>query len=130
MKDSQTKIKNFKEALLRLKEALQEPDSNPLKIDGSVQRFEFTYEMCKKTLEAVLLDLGFGVANSPREAIKEAGLQGFVSSLELWDKMRDDRNDTSHEYNKKKAAEICSRIPLYAKEFESVLEKLTTKTDN
>lgn len=122
----ESKIKNFKQALARLTEALNEPSSNPLKVDGCVKRFEFTYETCKKTLEAVLMDLGFFIAGNPREAIKEAGLQGFISNLELWDKMREDRNDTTHEYNTGKAAEIYSRIPTYAKEFEFVLEKLTT----
>jgi len=126
VKFREAKIKNFTEALLRLNQALDEPDSNPLKIDGCVKRFEFTYETCKKTIEAVMMDLGFWMAGNPREALKEAGLQGFISSLELWDKMREDRNDTTHEYNKEKAAEIYSRIPTYAAEFELTLEKLTT----
>jgi nucleotidyltransferase substrate binding protein (TIGR01987 family) len=130
MKHSRTKINNFREAVLRLNEALAEPDSNKLKVDGCVQRFEFTYETCKKILESALLDLGFSIENNPRETIKEAGLQGFITSLELWDKMREDRNDTSHEYNNKKAAEIYSRIPAYAAEFKLVLEKLTTNTNN
>ncbi len=130
MKDSKAKIQNFREAFLRLSEALAEPDSNSLKVDGCIQRFEFTYEMCKKTLETVLLDLGFGVAENPREVIKEAGLQGFISSMEIWDEMREDRNDTSHEYNEEQAKEIYSRIPSYAAEFKLVLEKLTTDTNN
>jgi nucleotidyltransferase substrate binding protein (TIGR01987 family) len=124
MKHYKIKIKNFMEAYLRLEEALAEPDSNKLKVDSCVKRFEFTYEMCKKTLEAVLLDLGVAVTGNPRAVIKESILQGFLSSLELWDKMREDRNDTTHEYNNKKAHEIYSRIPAYSKEFELVLRKL------
>lgn len=129
MKEHEIKIQNFSNALLRLQEAIAEPRSNNLKIDGCIKRFEFTYEACKKALEAVLAELGIIEKDNTRELIRKAGGQGFISGMELWDDIRKDRNDTTHEYDDIKAAEIYSRIPSYAAEFKFVLEKLKKLND-
>lgn len=48
MSDYKIKVQNFSNALIKLKEALAVPSENPLKIDGCIKRFEFTYETAKK----------------------------------------------------------------------------------
>ncbi|MBC8053833.1 MAG: nucleotidyltransferase substrate binding protein [Sphingobacteriaceae bacterium] len=45
------RFQNFEKAFNRLKEALNEPDLNELERNGVVQRFEFTLELCWKTLK-------------------------------------------------------------------------------
>lgn len=95
------KVNYFEQAVTRFKEAMRSPDSNEFKIDVCLKRFEFTYEMCKKTLKIELADLDVK-ANNPREVIKKAAQQGLVSDVGLWDQMREDRNDTAHEYDEKK----------------------------
>lgn len=125
MKELEEKIGNFRNALLRLDEALEASDSNPLKIDACVKRFEFTYEICKKALESALMYQDFRIKSNTREVFRLSGRQKFITGIEIWDEMRDDRNDTSHEYDQKKAAEIYSRIPAYAKEFKFVLDKVS-----
>ncbi len=119
------KTHNFEKALTRLQEALDSPDSNEFKLDVCIKRFEFTYEICKKALEANLREINV-VANNPKEAIKKSGQYGIIRGLEVWDKMRGDRNDTSHEYDEEKALKIYKNIPEYAKEFKFVLDKLNT----
>ena len=47
----------FSKALLRFTEALAEDQSNPLAIDGSIQRFEFCFELGWKLLKKMLMDL-------------------------------------------------------------------------
>ncbi|MBP1968350.1 hypothetical protein J2Z83_000442 [Virgibacillus natechei] len=42
---SMQSLANLEKALGRLEEALNEDDNNSLYIDGTIQRFEFTYEL-------------------------------------------------------------------------------------
>ncbi|MEW6102659.1 MAG: HI0074 family nucleotidyltransferase substrate-binding subunit [bacterium] len=64
--------KQLKDAYERLKEALAIPLSeSPLALDGTIQRFEFTFELCWKTLKAILDDEGT-VCYSPKSCLKEA----------------------------------------------------------
>lgn len=55
MSKLENKLKNFNNAILRLKEAVKEFKQNTLSDvirDGVIQRFEFTYELaCKSTKE-------------------------------------------------------------------------------
>ncbi|MFS8535532.1 MAG: nucleotidyltransferase substrate binding protein [Limnochordales bacterium] len=63
-------------ALGRLDEALREPDTNPLAIDGTIQRFEFAIELLWKTLKRVLEHEGIQT-RTPREALREAYQAGW-----------------------------------------------------
>lgn len=123
MKKLELKIDNFTKALLRLNEALEVMEENKFKPDVCIQRFEFTYEMCWKTLQSALREKGI-MATSPREVIEKANKESLIENMEIWIDMKNSRNDSSHEYNEETAKEIYSRIPQYAKEFEFVLERL------
>lgn len=122
MKHLEVKIANFAKALSRLQSALVRIEDD-VKIDVCIKRFEFTYEVCWKALQSALRELGVIAAN-PRDIFDKANKQELVDNPELWLQMKDDRNDTSHEYDEKKAKEIYARIPDYAKEFELVLKRL------
>ena len=65
------KLKSFANALERLDEALSASDDAEFKIDASVKRFEFTYEIAKKTLLSVLVELGVRETH-PRALLQEA----------------------------------------------------------
>ena len=41
----QQKLNNLGNAIARLREALDEPPENPLLVDETIQRFEFTFEL-------------------------------------------------------------------------------------
>jgi nucleotidyltransferase substrate binding protein (TIGR01987 family) len=122
MKHLEVKIINFTKALNRLKAVLVREEDD-VKIDVCIKRCEFTYELCWKTMQSALRELGI-IASNPRDIFDKASKQELIDNVELWLRMKDDRNDTSHEYDEKKAAEIYSRIAGYAKEFELVLERL------
>jgi hypothetical protein len=51
-----------------LAEALEEPESNPLAIDGTIQRFEFVYELFWKTFKNLLETEGI-TTYTPKEAL-------------------------------------------------------------
>lgn len=75
MSDSKLRqsIANLERALDRLGKALQEPESNPLVVDATIQRFEFSVELFWKALRRLLAAEGEGVdAATPRETLKHA----------------------------------------------------------
>jgi nucleotidyltransferase substrate binding protein (TIGR01987 family) len=54
-------LKNLGAALERLAEALREPETNKLAIDGTIQRFEFVIDLFWKTLKRLLAEEGIQV---------------------------------------------------------------------
>lgn len=69
----EAKLANFRNALQRLKEAVDEfnqPGASEVIHDGVIQRFEFTYELAWKTTKVYLEDLGIVDINSPKAIIK------------------------------------------------------------
>ncbi len=85
-------------ALARLGEALAEPETNPLAIDGTIQRFEFAIELAWKALRRFLIREGV-TTTTPREVLQEAYRAGWLSDEAAWLQMLRDRNQTSHTYN-------------------------------
>lgn len=102
-------IANLRQALDRLQEALNEPTTNALAIDGTIQRFEFVIELYWKTLRR-LLSLHGIQTGTPRDAISEAFRAGWIGNETAWLEMLRDRNETSHIYNENMARRIYARI--------------------
>ncbi|MBU0897496.1 MAG: nucleotidyltransferase substrate binding protein [Candidatus Omnitrophica bacterium] len=101
---------DFNNALERLKEALDEDLSKgTIVIDGSIQRFEFTFELAWKLAKAILDYNGID-ARGPRLTIKEAFKFGLIKDGEGWIEMLEDRNKTSHIYDEKQALIIYNKI--------------------
>ncbi len=107
----------FSTALRRFSEALAEDESNPLAIDGSIQRFEFCFELGWKLLKKMLMSVEGVEALSPKKALQFSYQFGWVEDEEAWLKMLNDRNLTSHTYREDYAKEIYSHLP---KHFESM----------
>ncbi len=101
---------DYKKALERLKEALAEDISKGnIIIDGTIQRFEFTFELAWKLARAVLNYNGIEV-EIPRLIIKEAFKAKLILDGEGWIDMLEDRNKTSHIYDEKEALKIYKKI--------------------
>jgi len=101
---------DFKKALARLKEALEENLSKgSIVVDGTIQRFEFTFELAWKLSKAVLNHAGIE-AETPRLIIKEAFKAKMVEDGQGWIDMLEDRNKTSHIYDERQALEIYGKI--------------------
>ena len=96
-------------ALDRLREALAQPEDNPLAIDGTIQRFEFAIELCWKALRRLLQREGITTA-TPREALQQAFRAGWLADETAWLQMLHDRNETSHTYNEKTARRVYASI--------------------
>lgn len=101
---------DFKEALTRLKEALKQDLSfGDIVVDGTIQRFEFTFELAWKLSKAVLAHNGIEAA-MPRAVIKEGFAAGILKDGDRWIDMLEDRNKTSHIYDAGEALKIYEKI--------------------
>lgn len=101
---------DYRAALARLEAALTaDPRTTDLVLDGTIQRFEFAYELAWKLMQAYLRVQGIEAA-SPRAAIKEAFRVGWLPDGDGWIDMLGDRNKTSHLYDEAAAQTIYDKI--------------------
>lgn len=104
------KLQDFKKALDRLEEGLQEDHTSSIVIDGVIHRFEFNYELAWKIMKYYLEYQGLEGAKSPRSTFKEAFILGLIEDGDDWIDMINDRNLTSHTYDEKMARKIYDKI--------------------
>jgi nucleotidyltransferase substrate binding protein (TIGR01987 family) len=118
----------FEVALARFTEVLREDVSaNAAFLDASVKRFEFCFELCWKTLRRFLDAEGIPVG-SPREAFRQAFKLGWLpEGDDLWSRMIDDRNRTSHTYNVVTANEVYSALPGYVEAYRALVTRLRAR---
>ena len=110
-------------SLERLGEALSISDDQPLAVDGTIQRFEFTFELFWKVLQRLLADQGIA-ANSPKSVLQHAYRLGWLDHEATWLKMLEDRNLTSHTYREALALEIYRRIAAHHTAMREAVQKL------
>jgi nucleotidyltransferase substrate binding protein (TIGR01987 family) len=100
----QQRLNDFEKALGKLQQGLEQAEDE-LDRDGVIQRFEFTYEQAWKTLRIWLSYKDIDVRNA-KDALKEALTQGLIEDGNLWSRLHESRNLTSHTYDEKSAARI------------------------
>ena len=120
------RLASFGRALDRLDEALAVPRDAPLAVDGTLQRFEFAFELAWKALQDALRREGVE-ARTPREALREAFRAGWLPDEAPWLEMLHDRNRSSHVYSEEVAAEIYARVGPNATVLRSALDTLTAR---
>lgn len=116
---------DLENAFKRLEEALQENETE-LAIDGTLHRFEFTFELAWKTMKDYLEYQGvIEHTGSPREVIKVAFKQGLIEDGEGWIDMMLSRNSLSHLYDENKSRKIYDLIKnQYIDLLKDVLQKI------
>lgn len=127
MKDTKTlaSLNNFKKAIESLRTAVEKQTLSDLELAGAIQNFEFCYEMSWKTLKKYAASQGRTLA-SPREAFQFAWESQFVVDEKLWLAMIEDRNRTTHTYDRASAEQIYLKVKAkYFQAFETLYEKLT-----
>lgn len=113
----------FSSAFIQLKEGVNIAEDD-LERDGVIQRFEFTFELLWKTIKIFLREKGIEV-KTPKDSLKEGFRLGWIGEEQVFLNMLEDRNKTSHIYEKSVADEIFSRIKVdYINAIESVFGKL------
>ena len=119
----QYSLAKFNEAVETLYKGI-ELAKDELGEDGVIQRFKFTFELLWKTLKIFLEDKGI-ICRSPKDCLKNAFKYGLFSDEELFLKMLEDRNITTHIYNRKDSRKIFNRIKIeYHQALISISEEL------
>lgn len=116
--------KDYKKALQRLKEAIVD-EPTEIVIDGTLHRFEFTFELAWKTIKDYLEYVGIvNKVGSPRENIQLAYKQGIIEDGELWIQIMLARNSLSHLYDEETSRKIYDEIKeKYIEAFYKLEEK-------
>jgi nucleotidyltransferase substrate binding protein (TIGR01987 family) len=123
MKETEYALEKLGKAWEKLQSGAQVA-SGELENDGVIQRFEFTFELFWKTLKIFLKNEGIE-AKTPKESLREAFRLGWLKHENIYLNMLDDRNKTSHLYEKNVVEEILKRIKTdYLLEMGGVLEIL------
>lgn len=94
-----TSIKPTSDALLNLEFALKIAQPTDLERDGTIQRFEYCYEIMWKLSQRILKDNEIK-AETPKMVFRELGRLGWIDNVEDWIEFQQIRNLTSHEYGK------------------------------
>lgn len=107
------------DALNQLRSALAISEPSDLERDGTIQRFEYCYELLWKLAQRVLKENEIE-AEIPRQVFRELGRIGWINNVEAWLQFQKMINPTSHEYGK----ELAEKSYLLAKQFLPIAEEL------
>ena len=116
------RIAIFSHALARLEHALGIPEDGIVR-DACIQRFEFTFEMAWKALQAHVGTQGLSCM-SPRDCLRAAFRLGLVEDDSGWMAMVEDRNRTTHTYDEASARAIYTALPGHARLLTNLLSRL------
>jgi len=96
------KIKEFSEALSRLKEALNQ-EKNEFIRDSIIKRFEFAFELAWKTAKLYLREQEGVDIFSPKDCWRELRKNNLLTDeeTEIFLAMTDERNSIVHTYDQK-----------------------------
>lgn len=115
-------------AAARLLEAVTQPESDIVR-DAVIQRFEFSFELIWKALKLYLERQGHE-CGGPRPTLKKAFAEGLITApdeTDIWLKMLEDRNLTSHAYDEALANSIYQHI---VKDYAPLLGAMADKVQS
>lgn len=122
-------LNKLKNADQKLKEGIEQA-KDELDKDGVIQRFEFTFEILWKALKIYLEYQGI-IVKTPRDSFVEAFRIDLISDEKIFLDMLEDRNNTSHIYDKETSEKIFNRIKKnYQTEIAKVIELLNKSLIN
>ncbi len=126
MKRFEERKQDLAKATERLKEALKERETE-IAIDGTLHRFEFTFELAWKTMKDLMEYNGIiETTGSPREVLKTAFQNGLIKDGETWIDMMLARNSLSHLYDEETSRKIYKDIK---EKYVVLIEKLNEELE-
>ena len=106
----------------------QTPVPDKIEKDGTIQRFEYTFELCWKSIRKLLLELGRqDVSSSPNPLFRDAHAEGLIKDIQIWFAYIDARNRTSYTYNQKTADQVFNDIQNFAQDATDLLKNLNER---
>ena len=127
----QQRFANFCRALEQLELFFEPPELNTREQQGLVKAFEYTYELGWNCLRDLLRSRGSSaLLVGSRDAIREAFSTGLIDDGPVWMAMVNDRNLTSHVYNRSTAEAITANISAsYLPAFRALRSRLKRLED-
>lgn len=110
-------------ALDRLKEASLLPSDNTINQDATIQRFEFTFELCWKIMQTIVSQNKQNIYG-PKNVIRVTAQLGIIDDPQIWFDFLEKRNLTAHTYDEKTAQAVYQA----AKKFVPYVEELLKNT--
>jgi len=106
----QQRFSNYQKALAQLETFAEPPALNEREQQGLIKAFETTYELAWNTLRDLLRSQGNAGLLGSRDTLREAFRLGLIEAGDSWMLMIQDRNLTSHTYNRATADAIGQQI--------------------
>ncbi len=103
------RFQNYEKAFLLLEKLLALPHPTEGERMGIIQAFEMCFELAWKMLGDYLKEAGY-LEKAPRDVLKQAFQIGLVQDGRIWIEALENRNETVHAYDEKKAQEIENKI--------------------
>lgn len=117
------RFENYRHALAKLAQAIEivnkmeelkdiivvSIETDDLLKEGLIQRFEYTHELAWKVMKDYAEYQGYNSIRGSRDAFRQALQMGIINDKQ-WLESVDDRNLTSHNYDKEIAEDIYSAI--------------------
>ena len=129
----QYRFDNYKRAFTLLRAAIecrQERELTDLEKEGTIQRFEYTWELAWKTLKDYLENEGIALEKITPRAVLIAGVEAkIIHQPDIWMQALDDRNKMSHIYNTVAFEQTINNIAeSYLSLFDQLYETLLTES--
>ncbi len=93
----------------KLLEALETPISQPLAIDGTIRRFECTYEIACETIITFYKEC-LNARKSHNKCLREALKQGWITDHEVWSALIESKSHASFAYSEQLAKDVYDTI--------------------
>lgn len=106
----QQRFANFQAALDQLEGFFEPPALNEREQQGLIKAFEYCFELGWSTLRDLLLAEGNADLLGSRDTLRLAFSRGLIDDGEAWMRMIQDRNLTSHTYNRVTAEQIAAQV--------------------
>ena len=137
------RFSNYKKALEKLQQSIEyiredyqnEEDNldevlDEMMKEGLIQRFEYTHELAWNVMKDYAYYQGNTEIGGSRDATREPFKMNLIKNGHLWMEMIQNRNRTSHTYDKETAEEIYAAIiNQYYDAFEDFKKTLQEKLD-
>jgi nucleotidyltransferase substrate binding protein (TIGR01987 family) len=109
----------------------QKNQYNELMRDGVIQRFEYTLDLAWKILQRYLkhnLQIEDASIRSKKDIFREAARAALIEDAETWLAHYEARNETSHDYNQKKAEDVYAQALKFLPDVIKLFETLKNVT--
>ena len=124
----QQRFSNYRRALQQLETFFEPPALNEREQQGLIKAFEYTFELAWNTMRDLLQSQGNADLLGSRDTLREAFRLGLIGDGETWMLMIQDRNLTSHTYNRSTADTIATHISVsYLPCFQQLRSRLVQR---